>query len=359
MNQVRGAVIGCGRMGAFTTDMVRRFAPPCWFPLSHCEAMVAHPDIVLAAICDTDPALLERARQAHAVPAAFTDYREMIARHAPDVVGIATRTPERPGIIEDVVRSGVRALHVEKPLCNAVAQLVHLEDLLAPPTIACTYGTIRRYFPVYGKARGLAAAGQYGALQQVRVDFGPGRLLWTHPHAVDLLLFLTGDRSVKWVSAQCNSDYPREGSRVDGDPLLLSAILEFEDGVTGVISQSGGTDVTLSCAAGAITVESDGRRIRTRFPEGEDAYWNGSELMDEADPAEARHGGTMRALDRLVRALRTPATAEIAVDKRAIFQGQRVLFACLQSHLSGGARVDPAQLDPDLWVSGRSGTRYA
>ena len=45
-----GAVVGCGRMGAFPSDVIRRFAPACWLPLGHCEAMSAHPDIELKAL---------------------------------------------------------------------------------------------------------------------------------------------------------------------------------------------------------------------------------------------------------------------------------------------------------------------
>ncbi len=38
---ISAAVIGCGRMGAFTSEGVRRHAPRAWLPLAHAEAIGA------------------------------------------------------------------------------------------------------------------------------------------------------------------------------------------------------------------------------------------------------------------------------------------------------------------------------
>ena len=44
---MKAGVIGCGRMGAFTSKGVIKHAPDCWFPLSHIESFIAHPKIEL------------------------------------------------------------------------------------------------------------------------------------------------------------------------------------------------------------------------------------------------------------------------------------------------------------------------
>ena len=134
----------------------------------------------------------------------------------------------------------------------------------------------------------------------------------------------------------------------------MSVLFEFEDGLSGMIGQTGGCDVILACNNGTITVESDGRRLRIRASEGDDAYWD-KHLLEVAD---ASPGGTRLALDRLVEGLQGN-TAQILADKRAILTGQRLLLACGQSHLVGGAAIDPNELDPDLVITGRTGNRYA
>ena len=57
------AVIGCGRMGAFTSEGVRKFAPECWFPLAHAEAIEAADGLDLVALCDPSEEGLARAAE--------------------------------------------------------------------------------------------------------------------------------------------------------------------------------------------------------------------------------------------------------------------------------------------------------
>jgi len=97
---IAAAVIGCGRMGAFTSDSVRRYAPDCWFPLAHAEAIAAHPDVTLAGLCDPVADNLARAQAAYGNPAGYTDVATLAAEVAPQLVGIATRTIGRAEIIK-------------------------------------------------------------------------------------------------------------------------------------------------------------------------------------------------------------------------------------------------------------------
>ncbi|WP_319245045.1 Gfo/Idh/MocA family oxidoreductase [uncultured Propionivibrio sp.] len=352
--RIRSAVIGCGRMGAVTSEAMRRFAPPAWMPLSHAEAVLAQPCLELVGVCDIAPEPLAAAAARFSVPA-YADYRQLLDALRPKLVTVATRTPERPDVIAASLAAGARALHLEKPLCNSVAQLTQLEALFADPSLACTFGTLRRYMPIYHRARTLASEAYFGGLSQVQVNMGKAPLMWTHPHSIDLLLFLAGDRPVKSVSARfADGSVERHGSRIDGDPVVTSILFEFDDGLSGVIGQTGGCDVVLAGNNGTIAVESDGRRLRIRTSEGSDIYWD-RHLLEEADGSP---GGTRLALDRLVEGLNGNA-AQILADKRAILTGQRLLLACGQSHLAGGAAVDPAQLDPKLVITGRSGNRYA
>lgn len=360
MTQFRGAVIGCGRMGAFTSDVMRRHAPPVWLPLSHGEAMAAHSKISLAALCDIDGEALRRAQERFGVTKGYADYRRLVDEVAPQIVGIATRTAQRAEIIHYAIDRGVLALHIEKPLCNGVGELIRIERRLATEPVFCTYGTLRRYFPIYQHARELARSGRYGVLQQVQVCFGVGRLLWTHPHSLDLLLFFAGDVEPDWAIARFAEDgFTVEGSTIDGDPVVTAATLQFSNGVTGLISQTGGWDVVLACSEGSITVESDGRRIRCRNAHGDDPYWSESYVDELPGAGVAGSGGTKLALDRLVNGLLGFGANQAEIDKQAMLSGQRLLFACAQSHLAGGKAINPRQLDAELSITGHSAGRYA
>jgi scyllo-inositol 2-dehydrogenase (NAD+) len=346
---LRGAVVGCGRMGAFTSPLMQKWAPSCWHPLSHCEAISTTSGIELSAVCDVDEALLSRVTALYPTTRAFRSHTDLIDQIAPDILGIATRTPQRPGIIEYAVSNGVRGLHLEKPLCNSLSELDRLQLLLESREVACTYGTLRRYIPIFALARGLALSGRFGPLQQIEVRFGAASLMWTHPHSFDLLLFMAGDADVSTVSARFAAT-ERRGAQLDGDPIVRSVLVEFATGVTGLISQAGGNDVTLSCRDGAVTVESGGRRIRWRESSGGgDPYWDAQGV----DAFVGGEGGTRLAVERLVGALGGTSPEHAAADRRALLMGHRVLLAAVQSHLEDGRATRLDQLDPTLAVSGR------
>jgi scyllo-inositol 2-dehydrogenase (NAD+) len=352
--RLRAAVIGCGGMGAFTRESLRKFLPPGYLPLNHAEAILAQSELELVGLCDVSFQKLEEAQERYGGVPGFTDHRALLDAIHPDVLTVATRTPERSGIITDALATGVRGMHLEKPLCNSVSQLTELESLLAPASIVCTYGAIRRYMPIYRRARVLLEERACGDLQQIHVCMGKSPLFWTHPHSIDLILFFAGDKPVERISAQFEAGSVVTGRHIDGDPIVQSVLIEFKDGVTGLISQTGGCDVTLACSEGMITVESDGRRLNLRRAYGDDFYWDAV----TTEYPDGKNGGTRLALDRLVKGLRGDES-NIAADKRAILMGQRLLLACGQSYLSGGAAIDPHYLDNDIVISGRSGNRYA
>jgi scyllo-inositol 2-dehydrogenase (NAD+) len=351
----KAAVVGCGRMGAFTRESLRRHLPAAYQPLNHVDAILAKPELELVGVCDTSTEVLEAVLSRLPGVPGFTDHRKLIEGAQAEVLTIATRTPDRPGIIRDALSAGVRGLHLEKPLCNSVAQLQELEALLESPTIICTYGAIRRYMPIYQRALELVNAGICGELQQVQICMGRGQLLWAHPHSVDLILYFVGERRVKSVSAHFAPGLDIRGNNIDGDPAVQAALIEFEDGVSGLISQSGGCDTIIACSEGIITIESDGRRLRIRRSMGDDMYWDDvvTELPDVSD------GGTRLAMDRMVAGLTNGEQPMNFEDKRAILLGQRILLACGQSHLMGNARVDPDHLFDDLEISGHSNGRYS
>ena len=74
MEKIRSAVIGCGRMGAFTSETVKKYSPKCWFPLSHIEALICCPDTLLESICDIDKDLVDKTSSEYGVENIFYDF---------------------------------------------------------------------------------------------------------------------------------------------------------------------------------------------------------------------------------------------------------------------------------------------
>ena len=358
---IPAAVVGCGRMGAFTSESVRRYAPACWFPLSHCEAIRAHPALELLAVADADAAAVERAQRAHAVPQGFVGHQAMLAAVRPQLLGVATRTIGRASIIGDALAAGVRALHVEKPLCNSMAELAVLRQSFADGTRFLSLGAIRRHFGIYRQALALAQSGRWGPLLEIRVNLGAGALFWTQPHAVDLILFAAAGRPVAGVQARLGNVVSRATPLdIESDPVVESATIWFEDGVAGHITRSPGADLVLACAQGEVAVENDGHLLRISAPQGDDPYPQ-RQLQAPGPPPGAGGEGTLAPIAQLVRCLEgePEARADNARLRADIFLGQSLLFGFVHSHLQRSRIVAPAEFDPGISVLARSGERFA
>lgn len=355
---LKAAVIGCGRMGAFTSEGVRRFAPACWFPLSHAEAVETHPDMALAALCDADGEMLARAAAHYGVAATFRDHRALLSAMTPDLLCIATRTPGRAGIVADAAAAGTRAFHVEKPLCSSVTELRALETLLARPGHYLTLGAVRRHFRIYREAIRLARSGDHGALLEVRVELGRGPLYWTHPHSVDLVLAAHPGVEVAGVAARLDRLESGESpSEILNDPVIDHATIRFADGVAGHIGRGFGADLRLTCERAEIAVENDGHALVLREAVGEDPYPVRREIdFGGHRPPE----GTFAAVAQLAACLAGDEAAQAAnrIVRRDTLLGQAVLFAMVQSHRES-REISPSQLDPNLVIRALSGGRPA
>lgn len=357
---IPAAVVGCGRMGAFTSESVRAWSPGYWLPLSHADAIRTHPKLDLQGFSDIDGDAVARACAAYDVALGFTDFAEMLAVTRPRLLGVATRTVGRCDILEQAVEAGVRAIHAEKPLCNSVAEFERLERLLARDDVHMTLGTVRRYLDIFNVAKTLAHSGQYGALLELRISFGASPLYWWHPHTIDLLLHMAAGREVVGVQARLSGvetgTHPLE---ILSDPIIDYATILFDDGVTGHIGRATGCTVELACEQGTISVFSDGPDIELVEYVGGNP--NPVRRIYDGPVNRAQPQGSFVPVSQLVGCLDgdAGALADNAVVKRDIVRGQRILFAIVQSHLAGSAMVDINTIDPAIDIRAVTGGRFA
>jgi len=360
MEKLKAGVIGCGRMGAFTTDSVRNHAPSCWFPLSHIEAILAHSELILHAISDSNTTILKKAGLTYKPESLYSDALEMCDKKDLDLVCIATRAKGRMDLIQRVIDSGVKAVHTEKPLCNSTRELKTAKKLFQSNNIFVSFGAIRRYMPIYQYAKQLADSGVYGKLKEIRVCFGSASLYWAHTHSIDLILFAGGNRIVNGI--QANLQEIRHGNsknEIENDPKILSATIFFDDGVTGHITQALGCDMILSCEKAEITVRADGYSLELYSVKKGEKYPSYATLNTEY--LETINGGTLLPITELVDCIKgkSNAISRNQKNKEDILLGHNIAFSMIQSHLERGKIIDPTVIESDLVVHAITDGKYA
>lgn len=355
--QWRMATIGCGRMGARTTPAMARFAPPHLRILSHMEAIRSLDMASALAGCDVVPAALEAAREAFALDFTTLDPGAIFSDFRPGILTLAVRTPQKAALIEQAAAAGIKALHVEKPLCNSRAEMEALETLARRHDLSITSGCLRRYLRFFRGLPDLAEARDLGPVHYADIGMGAGPLMWTQFHGIDLLFLMARGRPLRRVRARLG-ELEREGDVVSNDPAVLSALFEFEDGFTGHIGQMTGNSVILSCARGQVEAFADGRDLFVARREGtEDPYLTKRAVTPPAEPLS----GTEGPLDTLRRALEGEGEAreQVRAGQASFFAAQNAMFAMVESHLGGGVAVDPDALSAPLTLWGKSGPHYA
>jgi scyllo-inositol 2-dehydrogenase (NAD+) len=346
------AVIGCGRMGAFTRPEVAASVPPGWLPLAHADAIAATPTLSLVALSDPDREALHRAGQRHPGARLYDDVTRMLREIRPQLATIATRMPARRFVLEAIAAADVRAVHCEKPFARSVAEADAFAAALRTHAIAFTYGATRRYHPIYRHAARLVAEGAIGELREIIIGFGSGRLLWTHAHSVDLILFLAQGRAIDWVQAELAQPIPQSGHEIDDDPRVRAATLRLEDGASGLICDLGGCEAIVAGTKGTLRILADGAALE-HLREGKGGYFVTAESIAAAPGPSA----TQMALGELV--ARVAAGAGDSPELESARLGTHALMAMVESQRRGGARVRLADVPPDLHVTGRVGALTA
>lgn len=351
---LRLAVIGCGRMGAdFAAD--RTMLPPGWSPISHAGAAQRVDGIELVALCDPDPQRLAAAANRYRGTATYTDPQRLLAAEGPDLVTVATRTPERHDIICAAVEANVRGLHLEKPIARSLVECRAVLDVLLTANAKFSYGTTRRFMDAYRQARDMVASGAIGNCRHIAIEHGHDLLLWGHPHSTDLMVYFADCHTADRVQADLDIDWATvAGTTIDDDPRVNGATVQFANGVTATILKTAGLTTRITGSEGVLAVVADGTKITLqRRASDDDIYFHNLETIVPL-PAMS---GTMRALSALAEAVRGDDASPVsAVDIEA---GTRLLLAFAQSALANGANVDPATIDEHLCVTGRFGALTA
>jgi len=211
----------------------------------HCDHIAANPDTVLSALIDPMPTARAVAEQ-YNVPL-FASFDDMLARHRPDGIIIATPNALHVSHGLAAVAAGIPVL-VEKPLADDPASGQSLVEAAEQSGVPLLVGHHRRHNPMIQAAKAMVASGRLGEIVAVHGSFwlskpddyydvawrrepGAGPVLVNLIHDVDLLRYLCGEV----VAVQAMVSNRQRGFAVEDTATVL---LRFANGALGTVTVS-------------------------------------------------------------------------------------------------------------------------
>jgi predicted dehydrogenase len=346
---VRVAVVGVGKMG-----------------LSHLALLRAHPDVEIAAICDSNGYVLDVLSKNTGLTA-VKDYAALIARDDVDAVVIATPTHAHYPMVKAALERG---LHVfcEKPLTLEVEHSNELAELARSKGLHAQVGYHNRFVAAFAEAKRLLDAGAIGEVRHAQAEaYGPvvlrakgaawrcrrsegGGCLYDYAaHPLDLLTWYLGEPTavggtvLGTIFSASTEDEVYSTLFYDG---RVSAQLSVNWSDESYRKMS--TKVTLTGTTGRISVDRQECQVYLRdtavVPEGYEVGWNVRYTTDLTPPVwfYIRGEEYSAELDHFVRAVDGTLPAQTPADLNSFASAavtDRVIASMLQDAQQDAGRT--------------------
>lgn len=216
----------------------------------HAESLLRCPHAELAAVASPTPGNAERFAQRFGIPAAFTDYREMLARRDLQMVVVGAPNHLHCQIVLDAAAAGAHVV-IEKPLCLNLDEADQMIRACRQARVKLMYAEELCFAPKYVRLKQLLDSGALGAptlIKQSEKHDGPhaphfwdversggGVTMDMGCHAIEFFRWMLGRPAVKSVYAQMSTQVHAAKTRGDDNAIL---ILEFDGGVVCVAEES-------------------------------------------------------------------------------------------------------------------------
>ena len=237
MKNIGVAIIGCGGVAL----------------QNHLPGLALCPDTRVVALCDSDPATLERARQQTGAGVVATNYEEIVNRDDVDAIIIATPNCTHVPIAMAAIRAGKHIL-CEKPIAMNAGEAKQLAALADQAGVRHMTAFTYRFVPAMRYLSHLVNQGDLGepyhyrscrlqdwgsrglGWRQVKKLAGSGELGDMLSHRIDFAHLLVG-RLKRLVAHMIIKHQLRQGMPSDLEDWV--AILgEFQNGATAVLESS-------------------------------------------------------------------------------------------------------------------------
>lgn len=208
----------------------------------------------VVALCDSDPATLQKASQATGVAAVYADYSKVIAHEGVDAVIVATPNFLHAPIVLAAVSAGKHVL-CEKPLALDFTTAKQMYDFAEVAGVRHMTAFTYRFVPAMRYMKHLIAAGEIGAPWHFRAqrfqDWGDRPLGWRQvkklagsgelgdmlSHRIDYAHLLIG--RITRVVAQLRNFIPQRGGNPSDVDDWVAMLCEFENApTTGVLEST-------------------------------------------------------------------------------------------------------------------------
>jgi myo-inositol 2-dehydrogenase / D-chiro-inositol 1-dehydrogenase len=343
----------------------------------HAESVLRCAAAELVAVSSPTKAHVEAFARKHGIPHHFTDYRQMLAMDALDMVVIGAPNDLHCQIVLDAAVAGKHVV-CEKPLCLNLAEADRMIAACSAAAVKLMYAEELCFAPKYVRLKQLLTSGALGEptlLKQSEKHSGPhadhlwdvnrsggGVTMDMGCHAIEFFRWMLGRPAVRSVYAQMGRQLHADKTKGDDNALL---ILEFEGGCTALAEESwtklGGMDDRAEVYGTKGVAYADllhGNAIETYSAEGYDyavekagstAGWSFTiyeEAWNYGFPQEMAHFVECVAHDK------PPAVT--GEDGRAVLE---VIFAAYESARTGQKVhlpfVTTAARPIDLWRPGK------
>jgi predicted dehydrogenase len=220
---------------------------------NHIPGFAHCPGAQVVALCDSNPLVLEKARAASGIEAAYSDYEQLLDRKDVHAVVIATPNHVHAAIAKAAAAAGKHVL-CEKPLALSHAEARDMWRFVDAAGVRHMTAFTYRFVPAMVYVAHLAAAGALGRIFHVRVqrfqDWGHRALGWRQvqalagsgelgdmlSHRIDFALLLGGPISRVVAHTKRYLD-DRDGQPSDLEDWV-SVIADFQNGATGVFEST-------------------------------------------------------------------------------------------------------------------------
>lgn len=237
MSTLNFAIVGCG---GITLQ-------------NHLPGLALCQDVTVSALCDADPATLERARQQTGVGVTSTRYEEIVARDDVHAVIIATPNFLHKPIALAAIAAGKHVL-CEKPLALNAADAREMAAAADGAGVRHMTAFTYRFVPAMRYLHHLIQSGDLGqpyhyrscrlqdwgtrplGWRQVKKLAGTGELGDMLSHRIDFAYHLVGPMAR--LVANVKTLTPMRGGQPNDTDDWVAILAEFQGGVTGVLESS-------------------------------------------------------------------------------------------------------------------------
>ena len=205
-------------------------------------------DAQLVAVADLVGENLEDAKSVYSNINVYSDHLKMIEAENLDVLIIATAPKFRLPIVTDAAQKGVKAIYMEKPIANTLAEADKMISLCKENGVELSIGHQRRWNPNYVNIKNAIKNGDLGTVTHGVSYWTAGRIGANGTHFLDMINFVLDDEPVR-ISGTAQFGMNKEFDFNEH----LNGWMAKDPGVSGFIDYSKGTRIWIHCFNDVIT----------------------------------------------------------------------------------------------------------